>query len=287
MLLSGVGNMRQIIFGIAILFIFFISGVVADESNSSLVTVENPSETQWTISPEASLALAQVYAIDLVMVNDVYAVIYGYESEQNKKRFKEIAEDPNGTIDILLTTLESSTNNNETASADVKDMYAAWDTLNASAYQVISSYKGNNSVPVPADVSAFDEAALNFTRVNDRLISRYIDKNVIDKDVFTQLLYLDLLSGINAQDVYPATVNLADKELYDQKMESFDINAELFASRFPDSSVENLIAMKQNFDENVQAAVFTTTDNSNPEDLTALNQAITDIIVGYYQVSSA
>jgi len=287
MLLSGVGNMRQIIFGIAILFIFFISGVVADESNSSLVTVENPSETQWTISPEASLALAQVYAIDLVMVNDVYAVIYGYESEQNKKRFKEIAEDPNGTIDILLTTLESSTNNNETASADVKDMYAAWDTLNASAYQVISSYEGNNSVPVPADVSAFDEAALNFTRVNDRLISRYIDKNVIDKDVFTQLLYLDLLSGINAQDVYPATVNLADKELYDQKMESFDINAELFASRFPDSSVENLIAMKQNFDENVQAAVFTTTDNSNPEDLTALNQAITDIIVGYYQVSSA
>lgn len=276
-------SMRHITLGIVIITVLFMTGFVAGENNTTSAQATNGSE--WIISPEASLALVQVQGADLGMIEDVYGyLLTGNMSE--KDEFKEVAEDPNGTIDALLTTIQSSTNKSPDASADIKELYDVWDTLNASAFQVISSYEANNSVPVSSDVITFEKAAVNFTRVNDKLISRYVNKNAINKDFFTIVLYIDLLGSINAQEAYVLTANPEEKGNYDQKMKTFDADAELFTSRFPDSSIENLKAMKKNLDDIVQVTSFDTTGTVSQENILKLTQAITDIMTGYSQISS-
>jgi hypothetical protein len=135
-----------------------------NESSTNSASLDNNSE--WVLPPEGADALADVYLSDLKVI----AHTYGYlltGNETQKERLLSLQTDSDGSINRNLDTLDRIVADSPQAQKDYQTIYDAWDTMNASIMQVISSFEENGS-PNKDDLAVFEQASVNLTDAFDR-----------------------------------------------------------------------------------------------------------------------
>jgi len=276
------GTMKYIITGCFILTILLIGGVFAEDSNDTIS--DQAMSEPWMLDNESAHAMIELYAADLRMIEDGYGSLILKDAGEIED-FMIATQDPDRKIDALLDTIDAAVNESEGATAEWAELYAAYDALNASGIQMLSTFEENDLAPAEDEVVAYKDAAVSLIGVFDNIIARYIDKDTLDENSFRLLLYTHLLNAVNAQEGYVLTADPSLVELYDEKMSTFDADAAVFESRFAESSVEDIRDLKQKADTFVQETMTNMTEGSE-EDVSALIPVVIEIMDGYKMTTS-
>jgi hypothetical protein len=274
------GIMKNIISGCFILTILLIGGVFAEDTNDNQ-TIGEP----WMLNNESAHAMIELYAADLRMIEDGFGSLILKDASEVED-FMIATQDPDGKIDALLDTIDAAVNESEEATAEWATLYSAYDALNASGLQMLSTFEAHNLTPAEDEVVEYKDAAVDLIRVFDNIIARFIDKNAIGEDSFRLLLYTHLLGAVNAQEGYVLTADPALIDLYTEKMSAFDTDAALFESRFAESSIEDIRELKQKADGVVQESMTNMTENGSEADMSALIPVVIEIMDGYKETTT-
>lgn len=276
------GTMKYIVLGCFILTILLIGGVFAEDSNATIS--DQAMNEPWMLDNESAHAMIELYAADLRMIEDGYGSLILKDAGEIED-FMIATQDPDRKIDALLDTIDAAVNESEEATVAWAGLYAAYDALNASGLQMLSTFEENDLAPADEEVVAYKDAAVSLIGVFDDIIARYIDKSMLDEESFRLLLYTHLLNAVNAQEGYVLTADPALVDLYDEKMAAFDTDAAVFESRFAESSVEDIRDLKQKADTVVQETMTNMTEGSE-ENLSALIPVVIEIMDGYKMTTS-
>ncbi len=276
------GTMKYIVLGCFILTILLTGGVFAEDSDNAISdqTIIEP----WMLNNESAHAMIELYAADLRMIEDGYGSLILKDAGEIED-FMVAAQDPDGKINALLDTIDSVVNESEEATAAWGELYAAYDALNASGLQMLSTFEENDLVPAEDEVVAYKDAAVSLIGVFDDIIARYIDKSMLDEDSFRLVLYTHLLNAVIAQEGYVLTTDPALVDLYTDKMSAFDADAAVFESRFSESSIDDIRDLKQKADEVVLETMTNMTEGSE-ENVSALIPVVIEIMDGYKMTTS-
>ncbi len=276
------GTMKYIITGCFILTILLIGGVFAEDSNDKIS--DQAIIEPWMLDNESAHAMIELYAADLRMIEDGYGALILKDAGEIED-FMIATQDPDRKIDALLDTIDAAVNDSEGATAAWAELYAAYDALNASGIQMLSTFEENDLAPAEDEVVAYKDAAVSLIGVFDDIIARYIDKSMLDEESFRLLLYTHLLNAVNAQEGYVLTADPALVDLYDEKMAAFDADAAVFESRFAESSIDEIRDLKKKADEVVQETMTNITEGSE-ENISALIPVVIEIMDGYKMTTS-
>ena len=274
--------MKYIVLGCFILTILLTGGVFAEDSNDTIS--DQAMSEPWMLDNESAHAMIELYAADLRMIEDGYGALILKDAGEIED-FMIATQDPDRKIDALLDTIDAAVNESEEATVAWAGLYAAYDALNASGLQMLSTFEENDLAPAEDEVVAYKDAAVSLIGVFDDIIARYIDKSMLDEESFRLLLYTHLLNAVNAQEGYVLTADPALVDLYDEKMAAFDADAGVFESRFAESSVEDIRDLKQKADTVVQETMTNMTEGSE-EDLSALIPVVIEIMDGYKKTTT-
>lgn len=274
--------MKYIVLGCFILTILLIGGVFAEDSNDTIS--DQAMSEPWMLDNESAHAMIELYAADLRMIEDGYGSLILKDAGEIED-FMIATQDPDRKIDALLDTIDAAVNESEEATVAWAGLYAAYDALNASGLQMLSTFEENDLAPAEDEVVAYKDAAVSLIGVFDDIIARYIDKDTLDENAFRLLLYTHLLNAVNAQEGYVLTADPALVDLYDEKMAAFDTDAAVFESRFAESSVEDIRDLKQKADTVVQETMTNMTEGSE-ENISALIPVVIEIMDGYKMTTS-
>lgn len=276
------GTMKYIISGCFILTILLIGGVFAEESDDMLP--DQMMTEPWMMDNTSAHAMIELYAADLRMIEDGFGSLILKDAGEIED-FMISVRDPDGKIDALLDTIDVAVNESDEATAEWAKLYEAYDALNASGLQMLSTFEENDLVPAEDEVIAYKDAAVSLIGVFDNIIARYIDKDTIDEDTFRVLLYTHLLNAVNAQEGYVLTADPALVDLYTEKISAFDADAAVFESRFAESSIEEIRGLKQKADNAVSETMANMTEGSE-KDISALIPVVIEIMDGYKNTTS-
>ena len=274
--------MKYIVLGCFILTILLTGGVFAEDSDNAISdqTIIEP----WMLNNESAHAMIELYAADLRMIEDGYGALILKDAGEIED-FMIATQDPDRKIDALLDTIDAAVNESEEATVAWAGLYAAYDALNASGLQMLSTFEENDLAPADEEVVEYKDAAVILIGVFDDIIARYIDKSMLDEESFRLLLYTHLLNAVNAQEGYVLTADPALVDLYDEKMAAFDADAAVFKSRFAESSIDEIRDLKKKADEVVQETMTNITEGSE-ENISALIPVVIEIMDGYKMTTS-
>ena len=274
--------MKYIVLGCFILTILLTGGVFAEDSDNAISdqTIIEP----WMLNNESAHAMIELYAADLRMIEDGYGALILKDAGEIED-FMIATQDPDRKIDALLDTIDAAVNESEEATAAWAELYAAYDALNASGLQMLSTFEENDLAPADEEVVAYKDAAVSLIGVFDDIIARYINKDTLDENAFRLLLYTHLLNAVNAQEGYVLTADPALVDLYDEKMAAFDADAAVFESRFAESSIDEIRDLKKKADTVVQETMTNMTEGSE-ENISALIPVVIEIMDGYKMTTS-
>jgi len=233
--------MKHIIIGL-VFAILCIGYVTATED--SLAVSDNLNITQnvtWTMSPEAALALEKTYATDIRCVDQTYRYLKTGDRTA-KKDILDAMYDYNGTVSTWLNTVDNSTRQSPEATADRKRSFAAWNELNQTLEQILSTMDANETIDSSL-LNKFENTSWTHLQTFDTLMN-YVDEDSFDQNTSQIELYLILMDGLIVPDAYEMTKNSEEKERFSSLMNSFDKKLKLYESRFPDATTNELKAVK-------------------------------------------
>ena len=228
--------MKHLIVGTFLLILCTVSLVIAEEQMGLNETIANQSEN-WTLSPQAALALAQTYAADLKGIDNAFLYLKTGNST-NKKGMMDAMYDYEGTMGGWLNTLDNSTITYPKANTDSSDLSNSWNDLNKTLIQIESADKVNLSED-RTFVNQLEKTSWNHVSSFEKLLS-YVDENSFDQNTAQIPLYLALMKGCIANDAYELTRNSDDKVIFNSTMKFFDKKIQNYEARFPGISTEQL-----------------------------------------------
>lgn len=236
---------RYDIFGLILLVSCLCTAVYAmqpDNSTSVNSTDTDGISEQFYLSNESTTALANLYLNDLEVISHTYGYLLT-GNETQKQRLIKLQTDSDGSINGYLDILDLTVADNPQALKDYNLIYDAWDNMNASITQVISSYEINGS-PDKDDLATFEQAAINLTDTFDTFIGEYYDVRKNEEKLIRLFMFADLYGAVNSQAAYDLSDNPLHKKAFTQKITELEQKIEQYQNLHPDLSIEEIKEMK-------------------------------------------
>lgn len=233
-------------FGLILLVSCLGTAVCAMEVNNSTNSAYGDDNSEWILPPEGADALANLYLADLkVIAHSSGYLLTGNETQ--KQRLLDLQTDSDGSINGYLDVLDLMVADNPQAKEDYQSIYGAWDTMNASTTQVVTSFEEDGS-PNMDVLAAFEQAAVNLTDTFDTFIGTYYTPGEHEEKLFRKYMIADLAGAVNSQAAYDLSGDPVHKAVFMRKMMDFDLKRDQYLNLHPDLSIDELNEMKSSLE---------------------------------------